>query len=112
MADESELRRGPFENDVDKVKVKNMSRRKRRASFKEPKSDETKSRGLCQKCDNMDPKAFKYELFCAMRKFLDPETKTIKVKPVRLYARITCRVCSEFKATVDRKILEEVIGLS
>lgn len=60
----------------------------------------------------MDPEAFKFELICAMTRFFNPETKTIKVKPVRLYARITCQVCSTINATVDQAILEKVIGLS
>lgn len=89
-----------------------MSRKRRNRRDFEKNDGETKSSGLCQKCDNMDPEAFKFELFCAMGNFLDPETKTVKLKAFRLYTRVTCQDCSATKTTVDRLSFEKAIGKS
>ncbi len=91
-----------------------MSRKKQNRPLSLSKSKRerpTNSLGLCQKCDNMDPEAFKFELFCAMRKILDPATKETVSKAVRLYARTTCLVCENITATIESSALTKAIGI-
>ena len=90
-----------------------MSRKKRRFRREKDLSvDKTKSRGLCQNCDNMDPEAFEYELFCAIRKTVPPGTSAIVVKAIRLFAAKTCRVCEKATPTIEITALEKAIGNS
>ncbi len=71
-----------------------------------PKDD-----GSCQNCDNMDPEAFEYDLFCSMIAIVDPETKLKRLKPFRLYARKTCSKCETFLRTIDSEAMNKAIGI-